>query len=129
MTEESVFDGMSFEQRLEEVRSLRERMYTLERELRASAIREAQNRINAFKISCAELRFAAHAEPKPVPSSVIPVKGCLPDGSSWVRPVPAIVYRGPGGRTWTGIGERPTWVKDLEAMGGNIEDFRTGRSN
>lgn len=129
MTEETGFDEVTFEKRLDEIQTLCERMYTLQRDLRANAIREAQNMINAFNIGRDELHFAVPQAPRPVPSSGIPAAGCLPDGSSWVHPVPAIVYRGPGGRTWTGVGERPTWVKDLEAMGGDIEDFRTGRSN
>ena len=38
---------------------------------------------------------------------------------------PAVAkYRNPDGKTWSGRGKAPKWVREIEEAGGNREDFR-----
>ena len=33
-------------------------------------------------------------------------------------------YRDAAGRTWTGVGKRPNWLRDALAAGASLDDFR-----
>ena len=44
-------------------------------------------------------------------------------GTGSINPV---LYRGPGGETWTGKGRKPRWIQILESEGRNKEEYRVG---
>lgn len=81
---------------------------------KASVIEEIKRQIADYQISAAELGFS---------SSATSVEERKPARKAAAEPL--VKYRNEAGETWSGgRGRKPQWIKELEAAGGDIEQYR-----
>jgi DNA-binding protein H-NS len=96
----------TLEELLVQQAELQKQIDQMREEGKREAIREMKANMAKYGITCADLQCNSSVKPPKAPKTPTVVK-----------------YRKSDTETWVGRGPKPQWVKDVEAIGGNLNDY------